>query len=138
MSHVTLRSSQDGEQAGGSFYEAVGGHDFFDRLVRAFYEGVKADPILRPMYPEDDFDGAVWRLTAFLEQYWGGPTTYSQERGHPRLRMRHFAFPIDVAARDAWLTNMQRAMHEVGIAPEHQAQLWSYLTRAAESMRNTE
>ncbi len=72
-----------------SFYDEVGGHDTFVRLVDVFYSGVADDPVLRPMYPEEDLGPARERLTLFLEQYWGGPTTYSQERGHPRLRMRH-------------------------------------------------
>lgn len=121
-----------------SFYEAVGGRKTFQTIVDVFYDQVAEDPDFRAMYPEEDLGPAKERLLTFLEQYWGGPRTYQEQRGHPRLRMRHFAFPIDVAARDAWLTNMQRAMHEVGIAPEHEAQLWSYLTRAADSMRNTE
>ena len=75
-----------------SFFDAVGGHATFEAIVREFYEGVAADSVLRPMYPEDDLEGAIDRLTLFLEQYWGGPTTYSDTRGHPRLRMRHQPF----------------------------------------------
>ena len=86
-----------------TFYEQVGGHETFERLVRRFYEGVAADPVLKPMYPDDDMEGAIWRLTAFLEQYWGGPGTYSEQRGHPRLRMRHNPFHINPDARDRWL-----------------------------------
>jgi hemoglobin len=119
------------------FFTAVGGHDAFDRIVRRFYDGVKTDPILRPMYPEDDFDGAVWRLTAFLEQYWGGPTTYSEQRGHPRLRARHQTFRIDDAARDRWLALMTVAVTAEGLSPLHHETLMDYLDRAAHAMVNT-
>jgi hemoglobin len=119
------------------FFTAVGGHDRFDRIVRRFYEGVKTDPVLRPMYPEEDFDGAVWRLTAFLEQYWGGPTTYSDERGHPRLRARHQAFAIDDVARDHWLALMTDAVTAEELSPLHHETLMDYLDRAAHAMVNT-
>jgi hemoglobin len=119
------------------FFTAVGGHDAFDRIVRRFYEGVKTDPILRPMYPDDDFDGAVWRLTAFLEQYWGGPTTYSEQRGHPRLRARHQAFRIDDVARDRWLALMTVAVTAEGLSPLQHETLMDYLDRAAHAMVNT-
>ena len=91
-----------------TFYAAVGGEETFRRLVAAFYAGVAEDPVLRPLYPEDDLGPAAERLTLFLMQYWGGPGTYSQQRGHPRLRMRHAPFPIGQAAHDAWLANMRR------------------------------
>lgn len=120
-----------------SFYDAVGGHETFERIVRAFYEGVKTDPVLRPMYPDDDLDGAVWRLTAFLEQYWGGPTAYSDERGHPRLRARHNAFRIDDVARDRWLKHMTAAVDAENLAPLYHEQLMDYLDRAANAMVNT-
>ena len=83
-------------------FELFGGKEFFSSLVKDFYQEIISDPILKPMYPEDDIDGAIERLTLFLMQYWGGPTTYSDQRGHPRLRMRHAQFPIDFKARDAW------------------------------------
>ncbi len=118
------------------FYEAVGGHAAFDRIVRRFYEGIKTDDILRPMYP-DDLDGAVWRLTAFLEQYWGGPTSYSDERGHPRLRARHAAFRIDDVARDRWLRHMTTAVDAESLSPLHRETLMEYLDRAAHAMVNT-
>jgi hemoglobin len=118
------------------FYEAVGGHAAFDRIVRRFYEGIKTDDILRPMYP-DDLDGAVWRLTAFLEQYWGGPTSYSDERGHPRLRARHAAFRIDDVARDRWLRHMTTAVDAESLSPLHRETLMDYLDRAAHAMVNT-
>jgi hemoglobin len=122
---------------GESFYDAVGGHATFDRIVRRFYTGVAEDPLLRPMYPADDMDGAISRLTMFLEQYWGGPTTYSDQRGHPRLRMRHNAFHINPDARDAWITHMRDAVAEAGLAPLHAVTLMDYLERAAHSMINT-
>src|SRR4051794_26491097 len=86
-----------------SFYDAVGGADTFRKLVATFYEGVADDPVLRSLYPEEDLEPAAERLRLFLMQYWGGPDTYSTTRGHPRLRMRHAPFAINVAARDAWL-----------------------------------
>lgn len=119
-----------------SFYAAVGGEDTFRRLVERFYEGVAGDPDLRRLYPEDDLAPAADRLRLFLMQYWGGPTTYSQERGHPRLRMRHAPFPIDEAARDAWLTHMRDALDSLGLAPAHEQVLWDYLSSAANSLRN--
>jgi hemoglobin len=118
-------------------FEAVGGHATFVALVDAFYEGVANDPVLRPMYPEDELDGAKWRLTAFLEQYWGGPTTYSDERGHPRLRMRHQAFPVDDVARDRWLTHMVAAVDSIDLAPMHRLAMLEYFDRAAHAMVNT-
>ncbi|VTR77124.1 globin [Cellulomonas hominis] len=120
-----------------SFYEAVGGHETFARLVDAFYEGVATDPVLQPMYPEQDLGPARRRLTMFLEQYWGGPTTYSEERGHPRLRMRHMPFAVDVDARDRWLAHMRAAVDTLGLPPLYEATLWDYLERAAHSLVNT-
>jgi hemoglobin len=119
-----------------SFYTAVGGEDTFRRLVDAFYARVATDPELRPLYPEEDLGPAADRLRMFLIQYWGGPTTYSQERGHPRLRMRHAPFPINAAARDAWLRNMRAALDTLDLPPAYEQQLWSYLTSAADSLRN--
>ena len=119
-----------------SFYAAVGGHDTFVRLVDAFYRGVADDPVLRAMYPEEDLAPAARRLTMFLEQYWGGPTTYSDERGHPRLRMRHAPFPVSPDARDRWLACMRTAVDSLGLAPLPKAELWDYLERAAHSLVN--
>lgn len=119
-----------------SLYEAVGGMPFFERLVGRFYEGVASDPVLRPMYPEDDLTQAARRLTLFLVQYWGGPTTYAEERGHPRLRMRHAGFPIDDAARDRWLTHMRAAVDALAPPEEIREPLVGYLEMAADSMRN--
>ncbi|MFT4219992.1 MAG: globin [Microbacterium sp.] len=120
-----------------SFYDEVGGHETFTRLVDAFYRGVADDPVLRPMYPEADLGPAADRLRMFLEQYWGGPAAYSQRRGHPRLRMRHAPFHIDPAARDRWLAHMRAAVDELELAPLHDATLWDYLQRAAHAMVNT-
>lgn len=134
---VTLRMGPGGDAVGGNFWQQVGGRPTFERLVRAFYEGVRHDDVLWPMYPEDDLEGAIQRLTGFLEQYWGGPTTYSEERGHPRLRMRHAPFAITPDARDRWLRHMRAAVDSLGLAPLHEAELWAYLERAAYAMVNT-
>jgi hemoglobin len=120
-----------------TFYEQVGGEDTFRRLVHRFYEGVAADPVLRPMYPEEDLGPAEERLTLFLIQYWGGPTTYSQQRGHPRLRMRHVPFTVDRAAHDAWLKHMRDALDDLALSEEHDRTMWKYLTYAAATMINT-
>ena len=119
-----------------TFYEEVGGEAFFSDLVSQFYAHVATDPILRPMYPESDLKGAAIRLQTFLEQYWGGPTTYSDNRGHPRLRMRHSGFHIDLAARDAWLNCMKQAMDGMEMEDIHRVQLWEYVEMAAHSMVN--
>ncbi len=120
-----------------TFFEQVGGHDTFVRLVHRFYQGVRTDDVLAPMYPDDDWEGAEWRLTAFLEQYWGGPGTYSEQRGHPRLRMRHAPFHVNPDARERWLAHMKVAVDELSLAPLHEAELWDYLERAAHAMVNT-
>ena len=120
-----------------SFYEQIGGHDTFVQLVDAFYAGVKSDPVLKPMYPEEDMEGAVWRLRSFLEQYWGGPHSYSEQRGHPRLRMRHMPFKVNPDARDRWLAHMATAVDSLGLSELDRAMLWDYLERAAHSMVNT-
>jgi hemoglobin len=120
-----------------TFYEQVGGHETFVRLVDVFYDGVAADPVLRPLYPEEDLNGAKERLRMFLEQYWGGPTTYSQQRGHPRLRMRHAPFRVNPDARDRWLSHMRVAVESLRLAPMLESMLWDYLERAAWSMVNT-
>jgi hemoglobin len=120
-----------------TFYEQVGGEETFHRLVHRFYEGVANDPELRAMYPEEDLGPAEERLRLFLMQYWGGPTTYSQQRGHPRLRMRHVPFAVNRKAHDAWLRHMRDALDELGLPEEHERTLWNYLTYAAASMINT-
>lgn len=119
-----------------SFYEQVGGEEFFSDLVSQFYAHVAMDPILRPMYPESDLKAAAERLQLFLEQYWGGPTTYQENRGHPRLRMRHAGFHINAAARDAWLNAMHIVVDGMDMDAALRAQLWSYLEMAANSMVN--
>jgi hemoglobin len=120
-----------------TYYDAVGGRDTFVRLVHRFYEGVADDPLLRPLYPEEDLSGAEERLRMFLEQYWGGPTTYSELRGHPRLRMRHAPFKVNPAARDRWLHHMKVAVDELELPEQQHEMLWDYLQRAAFSLVNT-
>jgi hemoglobin len=124
---------EPGEQ---TFFDQIGGHETFRRLVSEFYRGVADDPVLRPLYPEQDLSGAERRLTLFLEQYWGGPRTYSEQRGHPRLRMRHVPFSIGEAERDAWLAQMRRAVGSLGLTPEQHDTLWRYLEMAAFSLQN--
>jgi hemoglobin len=119
-----------------TIYDRAGGTPFFEALVDRFYAGVASDPVLRPVYPEPDLAGAQHRLTLFLIQYWGGPTTYDQERGHPRLRMRHAPFAIGPAERDRWLLHMQTALVELAPPPDVAAQLERYFVTAAEAMRN--
>ena len=119
-----------------TFYDAIGGHATFVALVRRFYEGVAADPPLRALYPEEDLGPAEERLRLFLEQYWGGPTTYSDERGHPRLRMRHAAFTVTPDMRDRWLTHMHDAVESLDLPHDQRTELWTYLERAAYFMVN--
>lgn len=119
-----------------TFYEAVGGHPTFERLIRRFYEGVASDPPLRALYPEEDLGPAEERFRLFIEQYWGGPTTYSQQRGHPRLRMRHAPFAVTPTQRDRWLTHMRDAIDSLDLTPEQNAELWSYMERSAHFMVN--
>ena len=118
-------------------YELLGGHEFFVRLVAGFYHRVACDPVLRPLYPEDDLGPAEERLRMFLEQYWGGPGTYSEQRGHPRLRMRHFPFAIDTRATERWLGCMRASLDERALPPELDAVLWQYFQAAAPAMINT-
>jgi hemoglobin len=119
-----------------SFYDQVGGEETFTRLVRLFYRRVAADPQLRRVYPSKDLGPAEEHLRLFLIQYWGGPRTYDERRGHPRLRMRHVRFSIGEGERDAWLRHMRAAMDEVGFDEAHDAQLWDYLVMAAHSLVN--
>ena len=121
-----------------NFYAEVGGAPVFHKIISRFYEQVAADEVLRPLYPEEDLGPAEQRLRMFLEQYWGGPRTYSDQRGHPRLRMRHAPFRIGPIERDAWLRCMRVAVDEAGLSDEHRAQLWQYLQYAAMSMMNSE
>jgi hemoglobin len=119
-----------------SLYEAIGGEPVFRRLVHRFYEEVAADPELRPVYPSRDLGPAEEHLRLFLIQYWGGPATYNETRGHPRLRMRHVHFAIGPRERDAWLRHMRTAMDELELPAEQDAQLWEYLVMAARSLVN--
>ena len=123
-----------------TLYERVGGSAFFERLVDRFYDGVATDPELLALYPDAaDLRGPRRRLTLFLIQYWGGPTTYSDERGHPRLRLRHAPFAIDSAARDRWLTHMRAALLEAvkeGLGADEANELWGYFAPVADGMRN--
>lgn len=120
-----------------TFYDEIGGLDTFRRIVDRFYAGVAEDPLLRPMYPEEDLGPARERFTLFLAQYWGGPSTYSDERGHPRLRMRHAPFEVTPAAAQRWLTHFRDALDEVALTPEQDKQFWDYVTHAAQFMVNT-
>jgi hemoglobin len=120
-----------------SLYDAVGGEQVFRRLVDRFYEGVALDPVLRPLYPDEDLTAAKQRLRMFLEQYWGGPTTYSEQRGHPRLRMRHAGWVIGERERDAWLGHMRTAVDELDVSEEARAAIWEHLERAAQTLVNT-
>jgi hemoglobin len=136
-SRVVLRSGENGEGVDETFFHQIGGHATFRRLVDAFYRGVADDPVLKPMYPEEDLGPASERLTMFLEQYWGGPGTYSEQRGHPRLRMRHTPFKVNPDARDRWLKHMRDAVEQLGLPPLQEETLWAYLERAAFAMVNT-
>jgi hemoglobin len=121
-----------------SLFEEVGGTPFFDRLVERFYEGVVTDDVLLPLYPEQsDLSGAKERLTLFLQQYWGGPTTYSDERGHPRLRQRHFPFVIGERERDRWMVHMMAAIDELSPNDSVHQQLMEYMAMASTAMINT-
>jgi hemoglobin len=116
-------------------YERVGGQPFFDALVERFYAGVETDPILRPLYPDDLADPKA-HLALFLAQYWGGPPTYSEERGHPRLRMRHAPFKIGLPERDAWLRHMGEAVRTAELASADESLLMDYFEMAARSLIN--
>ena len=120
-----------------NFYAEVGGAPVFEKIVARFYQQVAEDEVLRPLYPEDDLGPAEVRLRMFLEQYWGGPRTYSDQRGHPRLRMRHAPFRVGPIERDAWLRCMRIAVDEAELDDAHRAQLWQYLQYAAASMVNS-
>jgi hemoglobin len=119
-----------------SLYDAIGGEPTFRRLVHRFYEEVAADPQLRRVYPSRSLGPAEEHLRLFLIQYWGGPATYNELRGHPRLRMRHVRFTIGAAEHDAWLRHMRTALDELELDPVHDAQLWDYLVMAAASLVN--
>lgn len=120
-----------------TFYEAIGGRKTIEQIVDVFYQGIAEDPVLKPMYPEEDLRPAAERLTMFLEQYWGGPTTYSQQRGHPRLRMRHAPYVVDADARDRWLKHFRKGLDAANLAPEHDEAFWNYAQHAAQFMVNS-
>lgn len=128
------RTNAPAEQT--SFYDQVGGEPTFRKLAAEFYKQVDADPEFKAMYPEEDLGPAEERLRLFLIQYWGGPTDYSQLRGHPRLRARHMPFPIDTAARETWLKFMRNAMDTLDLSPLHYDTMWDYFQRAARAMQN--
>ncbi len=119
-----------------ALYDRVGGHPTFVRLVDAFYDGVAGDPELRALYPEEDLTAANVRLRMFLEQYWGGPHTYSEQRGHPRLRIRHAPFAVTPTQRDRWLHHMNGALDSLGLPEAELAEFREYVTRAAAFMVN--
>lgn len=119
-------------------FEQFGGHEFFQVFVHDFYLEVAEDEPLRALYPEEDLGPAEDRLRLFLEQYWGGPQTYSEQRGHPRLRMRHVDYKIDIDQRDRWLNHMRSALDKRELSPELDQLMWTYLTRAADSMVNSD
>jgi len=120
-----------------TFYDQVGGHETFRRLAQRFYEGVAGDPQLRALYPEDDLGPAEMRFLMFIEQYWGGPTTYARERGHPRLRMRHAPFKVTLTQRDRWLKHMMAAVDSLDLDPANDLILRDYFDRAAQSLVNS-
>ncbi|WP_353953250.1 globin [Knoellia sp. S7-12] len=121
-----------------TFYEEVGGAETFERLVHEFYVGVAADPELRALYPEEDLAPAERRLRMFLEQYFGGPNAYSQERGHPRLRMRHAPYPVTLDMRDRWMRHMLAAMDTLDLSETHAEAMRDYFMRAAHMLVNTD
>lgn len=120
-----------------TFYDEIGGMETIAAIVDRFYAGVATDEVLRPMYPEEDLGPAAERFTLFLAQYWGGPGTYSETRGHPRLRMRHAPFPVDPNAAVHWLQHFRAGLDSVDLTPEQDAQFWDYVTHAAQFMVNT-
>ena len=120
-----------------TFYDEIGGEETMTRVVAAFYRGVADDEVLRPLYPEEDLGPAEERFRLFLMQYWGGPTTYSDTRGHPRLRMRHAPFAVTPVAKDHWLACFRAALDEVALPAEQDAQFWDYVTHAAQFMVNS-
>jgi len=128
------------ETSGGpevSFFDEIGGEPTVTAIVARFYEGMAGDDVLRPLYPEADLGPAEERFRLFLMQYWGGPTTYSDQRGHPRLRMRHAPFQVNPAAKDRWLVHFREGLDAVDLTPEQDARFWEYVTHAAQFMVNS-
>jgi hemoglobin len=122
---------------GVTFYEEIGGYETLRTIVHGFYAGVATDEVLRPLYPEEDLGPAEERFLLFLVQYWGGPTTYSDTRGHPRLRMRHAPFKVDQAAKEHWLRHFRAGLDAAALTPEQDQQFWDYVTHAAQFMVNS-
>lgn len=120
-----------------TFYDEIGGEETITRIVAAFYRGVAGDPYLRALYPEEDLGPAEERFRLFLIQYWGGPTTYSERRGHPRLRMRHAPYAVTPKAKEHWLRHFRAGLDEVALPPDQDAQFWDYITHAAQFMVNS-
>lgn len=133
---LTLRSGERGAAVTDTVWAQVGGTPTFEKISRAFYRGVREDEVLRPMYPEEDWEGAIWRFQTFLEQYWGGPSAYSEKRGHPRLRMRHNPFAVTPDAKERWLKHMHTALDEAELPPMHDSAFRDYIERAALAMVN--
>jgi hemoglobin len=124
-------------EAGQTFYDAIGGFETMRRIVARFYAGVAEDEVLRPLYPEEDLGPAEERFLLFLVQYWGGPTTYSDTRGHPRLRMRHAPFKVTPAAAERWLVHFRAGLDSADLTPEQDERFWDYVTHAAQFMVNS-
>ena len=120
-----------------TFYDEIGGMATFETIVSVFYAGVATDPVLRPLYPEEDLGPAEVRFRLFLAQYWGGPTTYSDQRGHPRLRMRHAPFAVTPEAKDRWLVHFRAGLDAAELTPEQDERFWDYVNHAAQFMVNT-
>jgi hemoglobin len=125
------------EETTTTFYDEIGGMETIRTIVDTFYAGVAGDEVMRPMYPEEDLAPAAERLTLFLAQYWGGPTTYSDRRGHPRLRMRHAPFAVTPLAAERWLRHFREGLDAADLSPEQDARFWEYVTHAATFMVNT-
>ncbi|WP_082369572.1 globin [Arthrobacter sp. ERGS1:01] len=134
---ATAPGEKDEATGADTFYDQIGGHATFAKLVHVFYQGIAGDELLRPLYEDEDLGPSERRMLMFLEQYWGGPRTYLEERGHPRLRMRHMPFAVTPEARDRWLLHMRAGVDAIHLSPLHEATLWDYLERAAHSLVNS-
>ena len=120
-----------------TFFDEIGGMETIRTIVSTFYAGVAEDAELRPLYPEQDLGPAEERLTLFMAQYWGGPTTYSDQRGHPRLRMRHAPYAVTPQARDRWLAHFRAGLDAAGLTPDQDQRFWEYAQHAAMSLVNS-
>ena len=120
-----------------TFYDEIGGMETIHTIVNTFYAGVADDEVLRPMYEEEDLGPAADRFSLFLAQYWGGPSTYGEQRGHPRLRMRHAPFAVTPTSAEHWLRHFRTGLDAADLTPEQDAQFWAYVTHAAQFMVNT-